>query len=108
MRLKNRDREILNKIFLTIDIPLEIWAFGSRVNGDAHDGSDLDLVIRTSNLQKLPLETLNAIKEKIKYSNIPILVEIFDWARIPESFHKNILTSHEVLFSNLNENICQD
>ena len=30
-------------------------------------------------------------------SNIPILVQIFDWARIPESFHKNILNNYEIL-----------
>ena len=29
-------------------------------------------------------------------SNIPIL-QIFDWARIPESFHKNILNNYEIL-----------
>ena len=30
-------------------------------------------------------------------SNIPILVQIFDWARIPESFHKNILNNYKIL-----------
>ncbi len=34
----------------------EVWAYGSRVNGKAHQGSDLDLVIRTPNLQTLPIE----------------------------------------------------
>lgn len=24
----------------------EVWAYGSRVNGGAHEGSDLDLVLR--------------------------------------------------------------
>jgi uncharacterized protein len=30
------------------------------------------------------------------------VVELFDWARLPESFHRNIEAQHEVLFSNLN------
>jgi uncharacterized protein len=28
------------------------------------------------------------------------LVELFDWARLPESFHRNIEAQHEVLYSN--------
>lgn len=35
------------------------------------------------------------------HSNIPILVDLFDWARLPESFHQNIVAQHEVLFSNI-------
>ena len=27
---------------------VEVWAYGSRVNGRSHDGSDLDLVLRGS------------------------------------------------------------
>ena len=38
------------------------------------------------------------LREKISESNIPILVELFDWARLPESFHKNIEASHEILY----------
>jgi hypothetical protein len=29
------------------------------------------------------------------------VVELFDWARLPESFHHNIEAQHEVLYSNL-------
>jgi predicted nucleotidyltransferase len=70
------------------------------VNGTAHEGSDLDLVIRTHDLGKLPADIYLALKEKIQESNIPIVVELFDWARLPESFHKNIEAQHEVLYSN--------
>ena len=28
---------------------LEVWAYGSRVNGGSHPGSDLDLVLRVAN-----------------------------------------------------------
>jgi len=99
MILRNKDRQRLIAIFETATIPIEVWAYGSRVNGDAHEGSDLDLVIRTPDLQKMPVEIFVALKEKIQESNIPIVVELFDWARLPESFHKSILAKHEVLFS---------
>ena len=101
MILRNKDRESLQAIFSGLDIPLEVWAYGSRVNGDAHEGSDLDLAIRSRNLQKLPIAILLDLKDKIQQSNIPIVVELFDWARLPESFHRNIEARHEVLYSNL-------
>ena len=100
MKLRNKDKERLIAIFEQAPAPIEVWAYGSRVNGDAHEGSDLDLVVRTPNLEKLPLDIFLGLKEQIQESNIPIVVELFDWTRLPESFHKNILIKHEVLFSN--------
>ena len=100
MKLRNKDKERLIAIFETVAIPFEVWAYGSRVNGDAHDGSDLDLVLRTPDLQKLPIDVYLVLKEKIQESNVPIVVELFDWARLPESFYKNILAKHEVMYSN--------
>jgi len=105
MLLRNKDKERLIAIFETAPTPIEVWAYGSRVNGQAHEGSDLDLVIRTPDLQKLPMTIYLDLKEKIQDSNIPIVVELFDWARLPESFHKNIEANHERLFSSLNEMI---
>ncbi|MCC7431834.1 nucleotidyltransferase domain-containing protein, partial [bacterium] len=85
-------------------MPFEVWAYGSRVNGLAHSGSDLDLVIRGKDLEKLPLNTYLDLCEKVRESQIPILVELRDWATLPESFHKNILERYEVLFSSLTNN----
>lgn len=101
MLLRDKDKQRLLEIFSTADLPIEVWAYGSRVTGTAHDGSDLDLVIRSQSGEKLPIELFSKLKEKIQYSNIPILVELFDWHRIPESFQRNIIQQHEVLFSNL-------
>lgn len=102
MILRDKDKETLLNIFLAFQVSFEVWAYGSRVQGTAHSGSDLDLVLRTQNLEKLPIDILLEIKENIQQSNIPIIVELFDWARLPESFHRNIEAQHEVLFSNIN------
>ena len=91
---KNRIIDIADKIFTS---PIEIWAYGSRVNGTAHDTSDLDLVIRTKDLQPVSASELHHFQEAVEDSNIPIMVQIFDWARIPESFHHNINKNYEVL-----------
>lgn len=90
----------MTSIFSELTIPVEVWAYGSRVTGEAHEGSDLDLVMRTETLDRVPIDIFLDMKEKILVSRIPIIVELFDWARLPDSFHKNIEANHEVLFSN--------
>ncbi len=102
MLLRSKDKDRLLEIFSSATIPIEVWAYGSRVSGEAHEGSDLDLVIRSHNLEKLPIDVFLDLKDKIQKSNIPILVDLFDWARLPQSFHRNIEAQHEVLFSNIN------
>jgi predicted nucleotidyltransferase len=98
MLLRDKDRQTLLQIFSAVEIPIEIWAYGSRVKGSAHDGSDLDLVIRNRDLIPLPFDIIEELQEKIRDSNIPILVELRDWARLPQSFQKNIAEQYEVLF----------
>jgi uncharacterized protein len=100
MILRDKDRETLTKIFETISLPVEVLAYGSRVNGTAHEGSDLDLVIRAHDLKPLPAIVFGGLCEKIRDSNIPILVELRDWVRLPENFHQQIEKNYEVLFDN--------
>ncbi len=100
MLLREKDRQALIQIFSSATMPLEVWAYGSRVNGGAHDGSDLDLVARSPDLKPLPIAVYVDLSEKITNSNIPILVEFRDWAMLPERFHRNIEQGFEVLFSN--------
>ena len=68
---------------------VEVWAYGSRVNGRSHDGSDLDLVLRSPTLEPLRDGYLDLV-EALEQSNIPILVQVHDWAMLPESFHREI------------------
>ena len=76
---------------------VEVWAYGSRVNGQSHDGSDLDLVLRSPDLQQIPADSLTSFSEALRESTIPFLVEVHDWARLPESFHPEIEREHVVL-----------
>ena len=101
MLLREKDRQSLIQIFSTTKIPLEVWAYGSRVNGTAHFGIDLDLVARSHNLKPLPANVYIDLSEKIRDSNIPILIEFRDWAMLPETFHHNIKQQFEVLYSNV-------
>ncbi len=86
------------KLLLQEHIPnLEVWAFGSRVNGRSHEGSDLDLVLRSPGLDEIPREQLSCVYRAFRKSDIPFLVEIYDWTQLPESFHREIEQGHVVL-----------
>ena len=76
---------------------VEVWAYGSRVSGDSHDGSDLDLVLRAPGLDKVPMGPLFDLWDALRESTIPFLVEARDWARLPESFHGEIERDYVVL-----------
>ena len=76
---------------------VEVWAYGSRVNGRSHDGSDLDLVLRGPRLKEIPAGKLGDFTEAVEESNIPFFVEARDWARLPERFHREIKRDHVVL-----------
>ncbi len=76
---------------------VEAWAYGSRVNGRSHDGSDLDLALREPELKEIPAIDLADFEEAVRESSIPFLVEARDWARLPERFHREIQRDHVVL-----------
>ena len=46
LHLLPRHRERLEALLCEHLPDVEVWAYGSRVNGQSHDGSDLDLVLR--------------------------------------------------------------
>jgi predicted nucleotidyltransferase len=75
----------------------EVWAYGSRVTGSGHEASDLDLVLRNPQNLYEETATLSDLKESFTESNLPIRVDIMDWARIPASFHREIERAHVVV-----------
>lgn len=85
--------ELLNK-----EMPeAEVWAYGSRVNGTHHEGSDLDLVLRNPVQLEEPVKGIHQLRSALSGSNLPILVEVLDWARLPKSFRHEIEREHAVL-----------
>ena len=75
----------------------EVWAYGSRVNGDGHEASDLDLVVRQPADPKQETPALWEVKEALVESNLPIRVDVVDWAHIPASFHSEIERAYVVV-----------
>ena len=66
----------------------EVWAFGSRVSGHAHRGSDLDLVLVGP--EPVPIERLGSLLGALEESSPPFFVDVLDWRGIPASFRENI------------------
>src|SRR6185436_2983526 len=75
----------------------EVWAYGSRVTGGGHEASDLDLVLRNPTNPAAENPELVDLREAFIESNLPIRVDVMDWSRIPESFHREIERAHVVL-----------
>ena len=94
--LPRRYREQLETLLREHVPGVEVWAYGSRVNGKGHEASDLDLVLRGPALQPLG-DGFFDLLEAIENSNIPILVQAHDWAKLPDSFHREIERDHMVL-----------
>ncbi len=76
---------------------MEVWAYGSRVDGSNHEASDLDLALRTPDLAPISVSAISRLHDAFDESNLPIIVDIQDWARLPEAFREEIERSHYAL-----------
>ena len=96
LALPLRCRRELEALLREHVLDAEVWAYGSRVSGESHPASDLDLVLRGPSLEPLGAG-FSDLLEALEESNIPILVQAHDWARLPESFHREIERTYVIL-----------
>ena len=95
LNLNPKYADMIRKILQQYIPNATVWAYGSRVKNQAHEGSDLDLVIRSGDVSPQELSTMRAA---FSDSNIPILIDLLDWKNIPESFQAEIEQKHEPFF----------
>lgn len=92
--IESKYLNILQNIFAEYCPDSEIWVYGSRIDGSAHSGSDLDLVVRKHgsdfNFAKL--------KDVLNESDIPFLIDINIFDELPKSFQQEILRNYIVLY----------
>lgn len=70
-----------------------VWAYGSRVNGGCHEGSDLDLAVHNVQDFSAYLDCIEAYRE----SRIPFLIDWHIFEKLPASFQNNIRKGYVVL-----------
>ncbi len=88
--LRDQDRQCLTAL-LALHLPGVIGrAYGSRVTGLAHGASDLDLALIGPGAQPIPVSRLENCRQAVYDSNLPILIDARDWARLPKNFHADI------------------
>ncbi len=93
--IKPYQQKILTDIFDVYCPNAEIWAYGSRVGGDAHSGSDLDLTIKSFNDVSCSIVEL---RRRITDSDIPFFVDINMFDSLPESFKQEVLENYIVFY----------
>ncbi len=99
LHLQARHREQLEKLLRQQAPEAEVWAYGSRVTGESHDGSDLDLVLRSPDLKEIPGLCMSGLRKALYESTIPFLVDVHDWATLPASSQEEITRKHIVLIA---------
>lgn len=87
LNVKEEYLKELKEIFNSYCPKAEIWAYGSRVKNDCHQGSDLDLTIKNFNEEN---KDISKLKNLINDSNIPFLIDINEFDKLPEYFKKEI------------------
>ena len=74
---------------------VEARAFGSRVDGNPKEYSDLDLALVGDS--RLDAAVMGTLKEAFEESDLPFRVDILDLNVISEEFRKVVLRKYEVL-----------
>lgn len=102
LHMSQRHRSVLEALLREHLPDVEAWAYGSRVNGRSHEGSDLDLALRGPGLKQIPAGRLAQFKDAVYESRIPFLVEARDWAQLPERFRQAIEVAYVPLAKSAN------
>ena len=81
----------------------ELWAYGSRVKGTSHEGSDLDLVLRCGCSGPEAQGQLSKLQQALRESDLPMRVEIHDWASLEPEFQREVERAYVVIRSQARE-----
>ena len=65
----------------------EVYLFGSRARGDEEEGSDADLAISGTEIDRCDL---SLIREQWEYSNIPMMLDLVDLKDINSALTEQI------------------
>ncbi len=95
LNIKPEHLKMLKDIFQQYCPKAEIWVYGSRIKNQSHDGSDIDMVVKDFNDSN---KNIAELKQLLNDSNVPFLMDIQEFDKLPDYFQKEILNEYEVLF----------
>ncbi|MCD8049184.1 MAG: nucleotidyltransferase domain-containing protein [Clostridia bacterium] len=95
LNVKEKHLDMLKNIFSAYCPRAEIWAYGSRVDGDSHEGSDLDLAVKSFNDEN---KSIGELRARLNDSNIPFLIDICEFDKLPKSFRDEIVKKYVSVF----------
>lgn len=95
LNVKDEYLKELKDIFTKYCPKAEIWAYGSRVKNDCHSGSDLDLVVKSFNEDG---KFVYELKDLLNDSDIPFLMDIQDFEKLPKYFQDEIKKEYIRIF----------
>jgi predicted nucleotidyltransferase len=96
LRINDRWVDILANLFGRYTPDAEVWVYGSRLGPHCHPGSDLDLALIGPGGKPIPAARLTALREALDTSEIPIVIDLHDFSRLPEPFRNEIIRHHTV------------
>ena len=65
----------------------QVYLFGSRARGDEEEGSDADLAISGTEIDR---SDLSLIREQWEYSTIPMMLDLVDLQDINSAFYEQV------------------
>jgi len=95
IKLSGKELRLVKNILKNYASNFEVLIFGSRVNGNTHKHSDLDIALRGPD--KIDLLLLAEIKDEFQNSDLSFRVDIIDFNRISAEFQTIILSNYSIL-----------
>jgi len=86
IKISEKELQTVKTILKNYAPNFEVLVFGSRVSGNTHEHSDLDIALRGS--EKIDLLILADIRDEFQNSNIPFRVDIIDFNRVSPEFQE--------------------
>lgn len=87
--------ELVRKILQVFLPNRTVWIFGSRVKGNIHRASDVDLALMGE--EPVSWDDLIDLRDAFAASRLPYRVDLVDWAKTKPNFRKIIEAHHEVV-----------
>jgi predicted nucleotidyltransferase len=86
--LRPQDRQLIEQLAREhLPSGSQLWLFGSRVKGTAHESSDVDMVVFPQNEQDAASVTLD-FQQALQDSNLPLITQVFYWPQLPARFQR--------------------